>query len=266
MTLMKKEYDQSEALEQKFFGENLEKVNAQLKMDSKFSEFNDYYYYPVLGLYLDQGFPVVLKRLCNDLLEKKELTRTHLQDIVRFDELPNSGIQKYLELCDPVGLFLPEETAYCFINFGISKDSKGILVTSKGLYFSPNCMIEKHFMSYDGIDGIAESRVWVYEGKEVAGIDAYMSKTWANLFSFIVLFFKYGDIKYTGKIISSISQDNQQKLDEMGQSAKKLNSGIENFFGELEGISTGIGTIIGLVVGIGFWVGIIILLFRACSG
>ena len=78
-------------------------------MDSKFSEFNDYYFYPVLGLYIDQGFPVVLKKLCSDLLEKKKLTRTHLQDIVLFDDLPNSEIEKYLELCDPVRLFLPEE-------------------------------------------------------------------------------------------------------------------------------------------------------------
>ena len=31
MALREKEYDQSEALEQKFFGENLEKVNAQLR-------------------------------------------------------------------------------------------------------------------------------------------------------------------------------------------------------------------------------------------
>lgn len=252
MGLRDKEFDQAvESLERKFFGENLKKVNAQLKLGNKFSEFDDYYYYPILGLYIDQGFPVVLKRLCNELKEEKELTSTDLQNLVSFDDLPTSEIKKYLELCDSVGLFLPEETAYCFINLGISKDSKGILVTSKGLYFSPNCMIEKHFMSYERIDGISEGRDLFYDGKQVAGVDTFLSKKWANLITFIVLFFKYGDIKYTGKIVSSISQDNQQKLDEMGQPAKKLDKKLEQ---------------IGMVLGVGFWIVIIILIFRACGG
>lgn len=261
--IREKEHDQAvNSLKQKFFGENLEKVNAQLKWDSKFSEFNDYYYYPTLGLYIDQGFPEVLKKLRNDLLERKELTNQQDLNLILFDDSPNSDVERYLELCDPVGLFLPEETAYCFINLGISKDSKGILVTSKGLYFSSNCMIEKHFMSYDGIDGIAENRELYYEGKEVAGIDAYVSKTWANLLAFIVLFFKYGDIKYTGKIVSNITHDSQQKLDELGQSAKNLNEGLEKFFEGLGNIGAVVGSVIGAAIGIGFWVWIISLIFR----
>lgn len=252
-----KEHDQAtEELERKVFGENYEIVQKQRKPNGKFTDFDDFYFYPAYGMYLDKGYPIILKRLCEDLLAAEELSKYDIQDLVLFDGLLDKReetIETCKTLCDPLKLFQPEETAYCFINLGLKKASKGILITSKGLYFSLNCKIEKPFISYDEIDGIVEnsgSANIICENRNISGL-AYINKKWARLLTFTILFFKYGDVIYTGKISPRISKEGEQQLGEIRQTVKKETEKTDR-----------LASIIGLLI----CVAIIVFIFRSCGG
>ena len=207
-------------------------------------------------MYLDKGYPIILKRLCEDLLAADELSKYDMQDLVLFDGLLDKReetIETCKTLCDPLKLFQPEETAYCFINLGVKKASKGILITSKGLYFSLNCKIEKPFISYDEIDRIVEdsgSANIICENRNISGL-AYINKKWARLLTFTILFFKYGNVIYTGKISPRISKEGEQQLKEIRQIVKK----------EIEK-TVRLASIIGLLI----CVAIVVFIFRSCGG
>lgn len=223
-------------LEQKVFGINYTKVQEQLSSDGKFTDFDDFYFYPISGMYIDQSFPVILKKLSVDLKKKEAMPNVYLESLILIDDHPNKteAIQKYRTLCDPLGIFQPGEIAYCFINLGITKESKGILITSKGLYFSPNCKIDRPFMCYDKIDGIVEDSpfgTFIYENERTVGIDATLNKYWASLLTFIVLYFKYGEEKYTGKIVSKIAGETQGKLEKIARTTQEKEEKFEMFIG-----------------------------------
>lgn len=252
-----KEHEQAtEELERKVFGKNYETVQKQQQGDGKFADFDDYCFYPTYGMYLDKGYFVILKKLCEDLLEAGELSKYDVQNLVLFDSLSDKReetIETYKTLCDPLKLFQPEETAYCFIDLGTKKASKGILITSKGLYFSLNCKIEKPFISYDSIDGIvADTGAGniICENRNITGL-AYINKKWARLLTFTTLFFKYGEVTYTGKISPHISKEGEQQLEEIRQTVVKESKKADKF-----------AAIIGLLI----CVAVVVFIFKSCSG
>lgn len=200
---------EEDALEQTLFGENYAAAQVAIGIDGNFSEFTAYYIDALIGQYLNKDYADILKELCS----RGSIPELFQEDLIIFaapsDQTHQANIQKYIALCDREGLFQSEEVAYCFINRGVtSKDAKGILITSKGIYFSPSCKSEISFMAYDNIDGIVSASLgqneFIYKKRRTTPAFAAIDEEVACLLTLTVLYFKYGEISITKKLVTNI--------------------------------------------------------------
>ena len=247
------EDEAEEALERKFLGKNYEAAQTAIR---EHFDFTGCYIDTLMGMYLDKSYLSILKGLRKDSEDVQKMRED--KSIVMFDFLAEdkrqASVEKYVALCDSEKLFQEGEKAYCFLDCGVSKRKKGILVTSKGLYFTSSIGFRIPFMAYDGIDGIKSDIVGcgdiIYKGKtESTTLDEKI----ASFLTLTILYYKYGDISITGKMAA----------DMVSQSETDAHHSI---WGEAGSGKRAIGSILPNVIGIGFWIIVIIAILRACHG
>lgn len=155
--------------------------------------------------------------LCDRLFSSKE-TITFLRNALKNDFLIGTDVlEEILISCNGQAIANPFNNerllkAKAIINRSVGSNSKkGLLITTKAIYFSPSCKCEVPIIRYDKIDGIVKSSFGqsdiIYEKRAITatafvGLDDAVS----NLLTLTVLFFKYGDINITGKITAPPSE------------------------------------------------------------
>lgn len=245
----KKEVEAEDEAERLFLGNNYEIAQKEMGIDGSFADYTRLYIAATIARCLANGYTATIQTL----LDKGEISGSLKNDLILFETLhgdeKTNKISSCLEICNAAKELTPGEKVLLYINRSIGSESKrGLLITTKAIYFSPACKCEVPIMRYDKIDGIVRGSFGqsdiIYDKKSVAvfvGLDTDIS----NLLTLTAIFFKYGDTKITGKIVPTFSQSeiiNKRNIDEKEVKTKKL-----------EANANVVGVVLGLGLGIAFW-------------
>lgn len=257
--IYKREEEAAEKAEREFLESNYEIVQKATEFDGSFSDYNDFYISATVDKSLSGGYTAVIQTL----IDEKRIVSPFKEDLVLFETLQeserNDKISTYAEICDASGELTPNEKVLLYINRSVGSNSKkGLLITTKAIYFSPSCKCEVPIIRYDKIDGIVKSSFGqsdiIYEKRAITatafvGLDDAVS----NLLILTVLFFKYGDINITGKITAPPSEAEVAAKTDIAQ--KEANR--EELSKKAADISAPIIGIGVTIAGILFWVFVI---------